>query len=149
METFVFVKDRRSAGRHGGGSVMGDGARKSPGVGGISLASAVRGGRPGGAHHDGPGVPLVARYGGDEFEVLLPGADRRSVMTTAQRLVKLLSGQKFMVGAARLSLSIAVGGAVKRPAIYETRASTSISDVVQLAGGLANEAFGEGARLAR
>lgn len=45
--------------------------------------------------------------------------------------------------------TIAVGGAVKRPAIYETRGKTSVADVVRLAGGLSNEAFGEGSRLER
>ena len=45
--------------------------------------------------------------------------------------------------------TVAVGGAVKRPAIYETRANTSVADVVRLAGGLSNEAFGEGSRLER
>ena len=45
--------------------------------------------------------------------------------------------------------TIAVGGAVKRPAIYETRGEATIADAVQLAGGLAPDAFGEGVTLER
>ena len=37
--------------------------------------------------------------------------------------------------------TVAVGGAVKRPAVYETRGTTSVSDIVRLAGGLASDAF--------
>jgi len=45
--------------------------------------------------------------------------------------------------------TIVVGGAVKRPAIYETRGKTTAAGVVKLAGGLTAEAFAEGAHLER
>ncbi len=45
--------------------------------------------------------------------------------------------------------TVAVGGAVKRPAIYEVRGKTSAAAVVKLAGGLTAEAFAEGAQLER
>lgn len=45
--------------------------------------------------------------------------------------------------------TISVSGAVKRPAIYETKGEATISDAVQLAGGLAPDAFGKGARIER
>ena len=45
--------------------------------------------------------------------------------------------------------TIGVSGAVKRPAIYETKGSATIADAVQLAGGLAPDAFGKGARIER
>ncbi len=45
--------------------------------------------------------------------------------------------------------TISIAGAVKRPAIYETRGRTSVADAVALAGGLSNKAFEEGARLER
>ncbi|MDH3578250.1 MAG: SLBB domain-containing protein [Gammaproteobacteria bacterium] len=45
--------------------------------------------------------------------------------------------------------TIGVGGAVKRPAIYETKGEATIADAVELAGGLAPEAFGKGARVER
>ena len=44
---------------------------------------------------------------------------------------------------------ISVTGAVKRPAIYETRRATTVSDVVTLAGGLLADAFPNGARIER
>ena len=48
-----------------------------------------------------------------------------------------------------IGTTIGVGGAVKRPAIYETRGEATIADAVKLAGGLAPDAFAEGARLER
>jgi protein involved in polysaccharide export with SLBB domain len=45
--------------------------------------------------------------------------------------------------------TIGVSGAVKRPAIYETKGAATIADAVQLAGGLASDAFGKGARIER
>ncbi len=45
--------------------------------------------------------------------------------------------------------TVSIAGAVKRPAIYETRGRTSVADAVALAGGLSNKAFEEGARLER
>ena len=44
---------------------------------------------------------------------------------------------------------VAADGAVKRPAIYETRAGTSVAGVIELAGGLAADAFPAGARIER
>ncbi|MDJ0712158.1 MAG: SLBB domain-containing protein [Woeseiaceae bacterium] len=45
--------------------------------------------------------------------------------------------------------TVAVGGAVKRPAIYESKGEATIADAVELAGGLAPDAFAEGAILER
>lgn len=45
--------------------------------------------------------------------------------------------------------TVGVGGAVRRPAIYEARDGATVGDVVQLAGGLTPAAFAEGARLER
>lgn len=45
--------------------------------------------------------------------------------------------------------TIAVSGAVKRPAIYETKQRTTVADAISLAGGLTADAFAEGARLER
>lgn len=44
---------------------------------------------------------------------------------------------------------VSVSGAVKRPAIYETRGRASVSDVIAMAGGLLPEAFPNGARIER
>lgn len=45
--------------------------------------------------------------------------------------------------------TVAVAGAVKRPAIYEMRDDATVAEAVLLAGGLRNDAFGEGARIER
>ena len=45
--------------------------------------------------------------------------------------------------------TISVGGAVKRPAIYETKGKATIADVIRLAGGLAPDADATGAVLER
>lgn len=48
-----------------------------------------------------------------------------------------------------IGATVRVGGAVKRPAIYETIGNATIADAVQLAGGLAPDAYAQGARLER
>ena len=58
------------------------------------------------------GNALVARFGGDEFEVILPATDRAGVKRTADRLVGALGGKKLQIGQNKLHLSISVGGAV-------------------------------------
>jgi len=59
-----------------------------------------------------PNAPVVARYGGDEFEIILPTATREGALATAKRLATLFKGQKFMCGAKRLKLSVSIGVAV-------------------------------------
>jgi diguanylate cyclase (GGDEF)-like protein len=54
----------------------------------------------------------VARYGGDEFEVILPGADRAGTLRAAERMVAELGSKKLAYGGGKLRLSISVGGAV-------------------------------------
>ncbi len=44
---------------------------------------------------------------------------------------------------------VSVSGAVKRPAVYETRGETSIADAVRLAGGMLPDAYPERARIER
>jgi protein involved in polysaccharide export with SLBB domain len=44
---------------------------------------------------------------------------------------------------------VSISGAVKRPAIYETRGRTSINEAIGLAGGLLAEAYPSGARIER
>ncbi len=45
--------------------------------------------------------------------------------------------------------TVGVGGAVRRPAIYEIKSGTNVSGVIRLAGGLLPEAFPDAARLER
>lgn len=44
---------------------------------------------------------------------------------------------------------VSVSGAVKRPAIYETRGKASIRDIIEMAGGLTPQAYPDGARVER
>jgi diguanylate cyclase (GGDEF)-like protein len=55
---------------------------------------------------------VVARYGGDEFEIILPGATRDGALATAKRLATLFKGQKFMCGPKRLKITVSIGVAV-------------------------------------
>ena len=64
--------------------------------------------------------PMVARFGGDEFEILLPGADRSGTKTVADRLVAALGGKRLSFGNASIRISMSVGGAV-----YPQDASTA------------------------
>ncbi len=48
-----------------------------------------------------------------------------------------------------VGLQVSIDGAVKRPAIYETRGETSIADVIRMAGGLLPDAYPSGARIER
>ena len=60
---------------------------------------------------------------------------------------RLQSGDVIFVPT--LGNTVSVDGAVKRPAIYETLAGATIAEVVTMAGGLTDDAFGQGARLQR
>lgn len=44
---------------------------------------------------------------------------------------------------------IGIGGAVKRPAIYELRGTESVAEALNLAGGLTDDAYSDGARIER
>jgi len=59
-----------------------------------------------------PGPATVARFGGDEFEIILPGAGKDQVHLVSDRLVKALGNRKLGVEGKTLRLSISVGGAV-------------------------------------
>jgi diguanylate cyclase (GGDEF)-like protein len=77
-----------------------------------TLSSTVRGADIVGRPQERPNVPVVARYGGDEFEIILPGATREGALSTAKRLATLFKGQKFESGGKRLKLSVSIGVAV-------------------------------------
>jgi diguanylate cyclase (GGDEF)-like protein len=77
-----------------------------------TLSTTVRGADIVARAHDQPNAPVVARYGGDEFEIILPNATREGALATAKRLATLFKGQKFMCGPKRLKLSVSIGVAV-------------------------------------
>jgi protein involved in polysaccharide export with SLBB domain len=45
--------------------------------------------------------------------------------------------------------TVSVAGAVKRPAIYETKGETSVAGIIRIAGGLAPDAYAGGVRIGR
>ncbi|MBV8881367.1 MAG: sensor domain-containing diguanylate cyclase [Planctomycetaceae bacterium] len=59
-----------------------------------------------------PGPATVARFGGDEFELVLPGAGKEEARLVANRLVKALGNRKLGIDGKVLRLSISVGAAV-------------------------------------
>lgn len=66
---------------------------------------------------------LVARYGGDEFVLVLRGADSRVAVTVAERIRRTVEGQAVLVdGKATSNLSVSLGIAVF-PRDGETRES--------------------------
>jgi diguanylate cyclase (GGDEF)-like protein len=53
---------------------------------------------------------LVARYGGDEFVLVLRGADSRSALAVAERIRKTVEGQAVLIdGKAVSNLSVSLG----------------------------------------
>jgi diguanylate cyclase (GGDEF)-like protein len=77
-----------------------------------TLSSTVRGADIIGRAQGKPNTPVVARYGGDEFEIILPNATGEGALATAKRLATLFKGQKFMCGTKRLKISVSIGVAV-------------------------------------
>jgi diguanylate cyclase (GGDEF)-like protein len=56
--------------------------------------------------------PVVGRYGGDEFEIALPGATREAALKAAKRLVGAVQGQGYSSAGKKIKISISVGVAV-------------------------------------
>ena len=75
----------------------------------------------------------------DLYDLLLRGD------TSGDR--RLLPGDVIFIPP--IGKTISVSGAVKRPAIYETKGKATIGDVIGLSGGLAPDAYGQGTRLER
>jgi len=65
-------------------------------------------GRPG----EQPEGPVVGRYGGDEFEVILPHTSRGGVLDAAARVLLAVREEPFEVDGKRVGVSITIGGAV-------------------------------------
>lgn len=55
---------------------------------------------------------MVARYGGDEFVVLLPRADQAGVREAAQRILSSIANMSFDAGGRRVSTTASIGYAI-------------------------------------
>jgi diguanylate cyclase (GGDEF)-like protein len=59
-------------------------------------------------------VDLVARFGGEEFVLLLPDCDRDTALQVAERLRQEVVDEPLRLGARKLGLSVSVGLALAR-----------------------------------
>jgi diguanylate cyclase (GGDEF)-like protein len=57
-------------------------------------------------------APVVARYGGDEFEIILPETGREGVQRAAERILEAVRTEEFRYGDHSISLAFSIGGAV-------------------------------------
>src|SRR5262249_10340839 len=57
-------------------------------------------------------APVVARYGGDEFEIILPETSREGVQRAAERILDAVRKEDFRYGDHSIALAFSIGGAV-------------------------------------
>ena len=94
------------------------------------------------------GSRLELKPGADSDYVMLRREDpeNREVYVQSTNLNTALGDVIFIPP---VGTQVGVGGAVMRPATYETRGESSISDVIQIAGGLRPDAYPANARIER
>ncbi len=59
---------------------------------------------------------LLARFGGEEFAVLLPETGLDEARTVAERLLAVVTSEPIVVGEIEIAVGISVGGASRGPA---------------------------------
>jgi diguanylate cyclase (GGDEF)-like protein len=57
-------------------------------------------------------APVVARYGGDEFEIILPETSREGVQRAGERILEAVRKEDFRYGEHQIPLAFSIGGAV-------------------------------------
>jgi len=65
---------------------------------------------------------VVARYGGDEFEILLPEADAAGIVRVSERLLSQLAATRFPAGKHPIDVRCSIGGACHPRDADEARA---------------------------
>ncbi len=77
-----------------------------------SLATTLRGGDLVARIQERDTAPIVARYGGDEFEIILPETPRDGVQRAGERILEVIRETDFKYGEKSVHLSLSIGGAV-------------------------------------
>jgi diguanylate cyclase (GGDEF)-like protein len=60
-------------------------------------------------------VDVAARYGGDEFAIILPDTDLREASEVAERLRRSVEKHPFFVGGTSVTLTLSLGAAARLP----------------------------------
>jgi diguanylate cyclase (GGDEF)-like protein len=76
------------------------------------LATTLRGGDLVARIQERDSTPIVARYGGDEFEIILPETPREGVLRAAERILESVRQSEFQYNEKTVRLSFSIGGAV-------------------------------------
>lgn len=57
-------------------------------------------------------APVLARYGGDEFEIILPDTSREGIQRAAERILEAVRKEDFRYGDHPIPLAFSIGGAI-------------------------------------
>jgi len=76
------------------------------------LSQCLRGGDLVARIQERDATPIVARYGGDEFEIILPDTPRDGVQRAGDRILDAVRKEEFKYGGKPVRLSFSIGAAV-------------------------------------